>query len=436
MKTSTRALKKHFLLYIVLLSFNLNAQTFKLATWNVLSESPYLHAFAKENPKPTLMPAADRVKLHKKYLKELKQNNIDIICLQEVNFHPQSSDGENLVDYLENTLGYTVFYTESKNVTPFFEKNLTVIKNWLTTTYPQAILPKDSTILQILTNKALSQSTIIAYNPKTFKINQIIDPMALYNIREIEMLPNQTTEKLTSLVPKQIKNIASISLQLKEDPHAPALLITSLHIPFNALEDPATNLDHKNFWTIKQLNYTLKHRTNKKGFSIICGDFNWETQSYTYPHQTKNGKANYDYADILTSNENLSPNLWQNAAGKNAWPTAFIGTGKLATFDYIFYTPAPQGTPSKSSYQLRCLNFSQKPDITDNYWNKLIKHSYIQDDQGNKLVTTDNNLIYADFPSDHVILIAEFEIVDTAKEKLINPANLNNLAYALHHLKA
>lgn len=435
----THSLKRFFIALVATLALNLNAEKFKLASWNILSEVPYQKAFSQEESKPPLMDPLHRIELQKKYLSYLKQQNVDIICLQEVNLHPHRSDGEKIIEYLEEDLDYTVFFVDAQDIKRALSPMLDTIKTQLKQT-PHAVLPNDNNIIETLANKALSQTTCIAYNSKKWVLTGKTPGTALllWDISKLTLIKDITTGNITKIQPPQIKNIASASFQLKADKKAPELLITSLHLPFNVIETAETG-DASTFLPMLQLEKTVKHRTNKHGFSIICGDFNWPTQIYTYPHQIQ-GKPYLDaqgknYYDILTSH--LNPLKWLNAAGNNFWPTILTHTGKLATFDYIFYTPEPlnkQGDPVPHSYYLTCKEFWQKPSIYAEYWGKLIKHGYIRTEGGWIPPIPANDVPYSNFPSDHVMLLAEFELEDISQQTA-DSASITKLGQALASMK-
>lgn len=111
------------------------------ASWNILSDSAYSkYAFAKsstEEQQQRVMPLTTKHDLCKKYLKQLRNDDTNIICLQELDVS-QGGEGSEILEYLES-LGYKVCDARS-------------------------LAKKNNT------RYSLKQTTCIAYNPKKFSL--------------------------------------------------------------------------------------------------------------------------------------------------------------------------------------------------------------------------------------------------------------------------
>lgn len=178
--------KKIFILCSVLSSLHLTAETFKLASWNILAEWAYLkNAQTKTMPFDATIDFEGRENLLWKNITKLSKKNIDIICLQEVDMRQQAA-GPDIKILLEN-LGYAV----------------------------------------VVPTKLSSQATLIAYNKKKFKGT---------NAYEITLTPAQGKSK---------KQCSTVTLSSIKNPSLPSLKIISLHLPFESEHDELNNL-HNN----------------------------------------------------------------------------------------------------------------------------------------------------------------------------------------------
>jgi mRNA deadenylase 3'-5' endonuclease subunit Ccr4 len=223
-----------------------------------------------------------------------------------------------------------------------------------------------------------SQATVVAYK-KNFKGS---------NAYEIT---------LTNASGGSKKQCATETVLFKNDPALPSVKIISLHLPYESEQDELDNIK----------NNVLKH-ANKQGFTIICGDFNYTTYSSNPQDTVLNYKNLVDAKHFFTQ-------LWADAGlqhGFNATGTAYSQAFKH--MDYMFYTT------TYKNYSLACTKYEQAPqDLT-----RLIKHTKPNPGEGAS---------YSDFPSDHALLIAEFELEDTSK-KVADSSSITKLGKALASL--
>lgn len=312
------------MIFLATCAYNLNAEKFTLATWNILAEWAYLqNVKTKAMPFDTTTDSEGREVLLWENLKKLSKKGVDIICLQEVDMRLQAA-GPDIVMLLENA-GYTV------------------------------VKPK----------KISSQATLVAYNKK-FKGS---------NNYEITLTNKSGGGK---------KQCSTVTLSSVKNPSFPSVKIISLHAPFElgfTEQDALDNLQ----------NNVLSH-ANKLGFTIVCGDFNYTTYS-------SNPKYSILSYNNLVDAHHFFAKFWNDAGlqhGFNKTGTAYSQAFKR--MDYIFYTTTYQKNT------LNCIKYKQIPDDVT----RLIKHTIPAKGEGGS---------FSDFPSDHAILLAEFQLKDTSKVK-------------------
>lgn len=382
----------------------LYAESLKIASWNILSQEPYSsYAFQKVNNRDSLIwQQNNRISKIVEYLRALiNQHKVDVICLQEVNLDKVNESGS-IISFLEMS-GYAVYlFDRSKE------------------------------------NQKINQTTLVAHTKKKFAVDKI-DCCSHY-------LPADNSGK----------GCSAVQLVFVGHEKGPQINVVSVHLPFNS---------KKTTQQLQSLESLLsdKNTVYPGLITILCGDFNWTTTSYYYQY---NASLSIDKSRfplyMKTAYENLVKTLqsypadWQDAARskkKQSDPTCQQSWGTLETVDYIWY-----GIPKNIAYKCVCTSFEQIPGFdvkkVDAYFDALIKHGFplpfkdiVEASKNNKIeriailqrlqdkekLRYNNNPFknfkaYDDFPSDHAILIAEFEI-DMSDPLTQFGKALNNIAF-------
>lgn len=410
-----------FLLCLII-SCALHGETFKVATWNILAQKPYEKwAFEESTTKPTLWEQKKRIPEVARLITHLIDNeHVDVICLQELNL--EDKDDWDPV--------FKVFHNN----------------NYVLRDFPPSKMPEKGRV---------TQTTCIAYNPKKFSAKN--------------SEPHEWYEPIGG------KGLTSVILDLNDYVDAPKINVMSLHLAFASKDkEPLDPTDTKNmakyksFQQMKILEQILNNETIRPigTITIICGDFNWPTNVYFYNYQVSLSKndarlslhLNPAYAALMETIAKSTHSIWSDAAKSNkknhSDPTSNQGWGTLETIDYILYT-------NPTSYEFKHINFKQLPKFNyqdaNKYFDALIKHGYpiphedlhtlaknnkdktrielLQQAAKNALTQKPPKDFkeFGTFPSDHAILIAEFELdTSTMKKRKGHPsAYLDDFGAAL-----
>lgn len=203
---------------------------------------------------------------------------------------------------------------------------------------------------------------------------------------------NLATESwtITRSTGNDTKHLVSLMIAHKNNNHFLPIQIINCYMPWETVENENLHL--------KSIKDNILSHINKDCYTIICGDFNYETWN------TRN--ENLKSYSKLTDSNHFDSKFWHDAGKEHGF--AQTSTNYFNVFqkvDYTFYTPLPINKPE--TQQLVCTAYRQEP----NDYKKLIKHMEPQKNDGP---------IFDDFPSDHCAMVATFAFKN--RERSLSPS--------------
>ncbi len=212
-----------------------------------------------------------------------------------------------------------------------------------------------------------SQGTLIAYNPGKFS--------ALQTASWIMTKKNGKNKTHNTCVTLSCKKLNRDAL----------LTVVNCHVPWATAE----GVDYQ----LNNIKENVLPRIGKEHYTIVCGDFNYETAengTLMFIYGQKNIKSYTALTDTI-----FDTKQWRDAAKEHSLmnsPTNYFNV--FQKVDYIFYTPTV--TDKKQDLQIACTSYCLYPKEPQN----LIKFMQPKD--------AGDGPIFKDFPSDHTALVATF----------------------------
>ena len=281
------------LLFIFIFSIKIQCENITIASWNI-------------NKKHS-------VELIDAICNFVKNENVDILCLQEVQLDLTTT----LNDTYCNLSQSSTFVNSLKN-----ELGKKTSTQWEFTTSANYAIRKD---LEEGDYKACngSQDNAIFYKKDKFKISNLIGKVGLNNFRE------------ANIIYKMDKNNIQI-IEFTSTKSNNQLVVINVHLPFNPRPISDNYID--NYYRDFKRASNVYNAFDKKT-SIMCGDFNFDKKDLHKKNEAS--RTNYDPADIHIN----EPTTLNKAYNFNFTYDQFIF--KKDRFKYNI-TKSPQRAASKS----------------------------------------------------------------------------------------